>query len=152
MTGDDTLRAVLPRLTQLSAAMGRGRLVQQATDATGLNLDRPGMTILITLANAGTPMRVGEIAERMQVVGPHATRQVQALEQRGLVQRVTDPTDKRVSLIKPTPAGTEAAQTYLATVLGWFSEVIADWPAQDRSDLGRLLGKLADDVTARLSE
>ncbi|TDD45199.1 MarR family transcriptional regulator [Kribbella antibiotica] len=152
MTRDDGLLEILPRLSQLSAAISRGRLAQQATDATGLNLDRPGMTILITLANAGTPLRVGEIAERMQVVGPHVTRQVQALEQRGLVQRVADPTDKRVSLIEPTPTGTEAAQTYMTTVLGWFREVIADWPTQDRTNLGRLLGKLADDVTTRLTQ
>lgn len=151
MSRDDDLLDVLPRLTQLSAALSRGQLAQQATDATGLNLDRPGMTILVTLANAGTPLRVGEIADRMQVVGPHITRQVQALEQRGLVQRIADPNDKRASLIEPTPAGTQAAQTYLTTVLGFFREVVAEWPAQDRADLGRLLGKLADDITARLA-
>jgi DNA-binding MarR family transcriptional regulator len=151
MAPDDSLLDVLPRLTQLSAALNRGQLVQRATDATGLNLDRPAMTILVTLANTGAPMRVGEIAERMQVVGPHVTRQVQALEQRGLVQRVADPNDKRVSLIEPTATGTEAAQAYMTTILGWFREVIAEWPAQDRADLGRLLGKLADDITSRLS-
>ncbi|MET7277838.1 MarR family transcriptional regulator [Kribbella sp. NPDC005582] len=151
MTRDDDLLDVLPRLTQLSAAISRGQLAQRATDATGLNLDRPGMTILVTLANAGGPLRIGEIADRMQVAGPHITRQVQALEQRGLVQRVTDPHDKRASLIEPTPTGAEAATTYLTTVLGFFREVVAEWPAQDRADLGRLLGKLADDITARLT-
>lgn len=151
MTRDDGLLAVLPRLAQLTAALNRGQLAQRATDATGLNLDRPGMTILVTLVNAGAPMRVGEIADRMQVVGPHITRQVQALEQRGLVQRITDAKDKRASLIEPTPAGAEAARTYMTTVLGWFQETIAHWPAQDRADLGRLLTKLVDDVTTRLS-
>jgi len=151
LTRDDALLDVLPRLTQLSAAISRGRLAQQATDATGLNLDRPGMTILVTLANAGTPLRIGEIADRMQVAGPHITRQVQALEQRALVQRVTDPHDKRASLIEPTPTGTQAATTYLTTALSFFREVVAEWPAQDRADLGRLLGKLADDITARLA-
>ncbi|WP_405062353.1 MarR family transcriptional regulator [Kribbella sp. NBC_01505] len=150
MTADDGLD-ILPRLAQLSAALSRGRIAQQAIDATGLALDRPAISILTTLATAGTPLRVGELADRMQVVGPHATRQVQALEQRGLVQRVADPTDKRASLIELTPTGTEAAQTYLGTILGWFREAIAEWPTQDRTDLGRLLGKLADDVTTRLT-
>ncbi|MFK4082570.1 MarR family winged helix-turn-helix transcriptional regulator [Kribbella sp. NPDC020789] len=151
MTADDSLLDLLPRLTQLSAALTRGQLAQRATDATGLNLDRPGISILVTLANTGTPMRVGEIADRMQVAGPHITRQVQALEQRNLVQRVTDPNDKRVSLIEPTPAGAEAAKAYLTTVLGFFREVVAEWPAQDQADLGRLLTKLAEDITTKLS-
>ncbi|MFB6721646.1 MarR family winged helix-turn-helix transcriptional regulator [Kribbella sp. NPDC056345] len=149
---DDDLLAVLPRIAQLSTAMNRGRMAQRAMDATGLSLDRPGLTILVTLVTEGTPLRVGEIADRMQVVGPHVTRQVQALEQRGLVQRVADPHDKRVSLIEPTPTGTEAAQRYMTTVLGWFRDVINDWPAQDRADLGRLLTKLADDLTTKLTE
>ncbi|MFJ2864321.1 hypothetical protein [Kitasatospora sp. NPDC087314] len=33
----------------------------------------------------------------------------------------------------------------------WFTDAMADWSDQDRSDLGRLLGKLADDVIARLA-
>ncbi|MEU4190759.1 MarR family transcriptional regulator [Kribbella sp. NPDC026611] len=143
--------ALLPRLAQLSTAMSRGRLAQQATEATGLSLDRPAMTILLTLSMAGTPLRVGEIADRMQVVGPHVTRQIQSLEQRGLVRRVADPTDRRASLIEATETGAEAAKRYTGAIVSWFREVVADWPTHDRTELGRLLSKLADDVTARLS-
>ena len=142
---------MLPRLAQLSNAINRGRLTKRAIEATGLNLERPALSILLTLAMAGEPLRIGEIAERMQVVGPHVTRQTQALEQRGLVRRVPHPTDRRVSLIEPTPEGAEAANRYTGSIVGWFNEVIAEWPPQDREDLGRLLGKLADDVTAHLT-
>ncbi|GAB2588144.1 MarR family winged helix-turn-helix transcriptional regulator [Kribbella endophytica] len=144
--------SALPRLAQISNAMNRGRLAQRATEATGLSLDRPALTILLTLAMAGEPLRIGEIAERMQVVGPHVTRQTQALEQRGLVRRVPHPTDRRVSLIEPTADGAAAANRYTASIVGWFNEVVADWPTQDRQDLGRLLAKLADDVTAHLAK
>lgn len=147
----DAVLAVLPRLERLSNAIARGRLAERAAEEAGLNLDRPALGVLITLRMAGTPLRVGEIAQRMQVVGPHVTRQVQALERRGLVQRVADPDDRRASLIEPTPAGTEAGDRYTATMVSWFSEAIRDWPDSDRRDLARLLGKLADDVTARLS-
>lgn len=144
--------ALLPRLAQLSTALNRGRLTQQATEATGLALDRPAMSILLTLSMADGALRVGEIADRMQVVGPHVTRQVQALEHRGLVRRVADPNDRRASLIEPTESGTEAANRYTSTIVSWFREVIADWPANDRTELGRLLGKLADDITTRLTQ
>ncbi|WP_399894617.1 MarR family winged helix-turn-helix transcriptional regulator [Streptomyces sp. BBFR51] len=145
------LLAVLPRLTQLSAAFTKGRLTERATDAAGLALDRPAMGVLLALRTADAPLRIGEIADRMQVVGPHVTRQVQALEKRGLVRRVADPHDRRASLIEPTEAGTEAANRYVTSLLGWFAEALADWPQQDRDDLTRLLTRLADDVTARLA-
>lgn len=48
------------------------------------------MTVLATLHLAGQPLRVGEIATRMPVVGPHVTRHVDGLEKRGLIRRVTD--------------------------------------------------------------
>src|SRR5579875_2938743 len=106
---------ILPRLERLSNAISRGRLAERAAEAAGLNLDRPALGVLVSLRLAGTPLRIGEIAERMQVVGPHVTRQVQALERRGLVQRVADPHDRRASLIEPTAAGTEATDRYTGT-------------------------------------
>ncbi|CAL9342202.1 MarR family winged helix-turn-helix transcriptional regulator [Streptomyces sp. enrichment culture] len=145
------LVAVLPRLTQLSAAFNKGRLTERAAEAAGLALDRPAIGVLVTLRTADEPLRIGEIADRMQVVGPHVTRQVQALEKRGLVRRVADPHDRRASLIEPTGAGLEAANRYVASLLGWFAEALTDWPRQDREDLTRLLTRLADDVTARLA-
>ncbi|MFD4901088.1 MarR family winged helix-turn-helix transcriptional regulator [Streptomyces sp. NPDC058411] len=144
------LLAVLPRITRLSGALTKGRLIERATAEAGLALDRPAVGVLVSLRTADKPLRIGEIADRMQVVGPHVTRQVQALEKRGLVRRVGDPHDRRASLIEPTEAGAEAANRYVASLLGWFAEALADWPQQDRDDLARLLTRLADDVTARL--
>ncbi|WP_455711655.1 MarR family transcriptional regulator [Streptomyces griseoluteus] len=54
---------------------------------------------------ADRPLLIGQIAERMQVVGPHVTRQVQSLERRGLVHRVSAPHDRRAGLIEPTREG-----------------------------------------------
>ncbi|MEV5333612.1 MarR family winged helix-turn-helix transcriptional regulator [Streptomyces werraensis] len=147
----DDLLAVLPRLIRLSSAFNKGRLVDRAARAAGPSLDRPAVGVLVSLLAAGEPLRIGEIADRMQVVGPHVTRQVQVLEKRRLVRRIADPLDRRASLIEPTEAGNDAARRYVTTLLGWFAEVLADWPRQDRDDLLRLLARFADDVTARLA-
>ncbi|MFC8825131.1 MarR family winged helix-turn-helix transcriptional regulator [Streptomyces sp. NPDC057137] len=141
----------MPRLAELSNAVTRGRLPERAIEATGLALDRPELTVLMALHMADKPLRIGEIAERMQVVGPHVTRQVQALERRGLVGRLSDPEDRRASLIEPTPEGARAANRYATYLIGWFSEAIGGWSDQDRGDLGRLLGRLVDDVTAHMA-
>ena len=104
---------MLPRLMQLGAVLNRGHLVERAMEAVGDPLDRPGLTVLITLRMAGQPLRVGEIAARMQVVGPHVTRHLHDLERRGLVRRVTDPDDQRARLIELTAEGAAATGRYM---------------------------------------
>lgn len=146
------LTGLLPRLGQLSTLMNRGRFTELAMEGAGLSLDRPAMTILLTLHLAGRPLRVGEIATRMQVVGPHITRQVNVLEKRGLVGRVTDPQDSRARLIEATPEGVAAARRYMGVLLGWFTDALADWSEEDRQDLGRLLARFADDFAAHLRD
>ncbi|CAM5417354.1 Winged helix-turn-helix transcriptional regulator OS=Streptomyces tendae OX=1932 GN=GUR47_06045 PE=4 SV=1 [Streptomyces tendae] len=89
---------VLPRLTQLSAAFTKGRLTERAAEAAGLALDRPAMGVLVTLRTADQPLRIGETPTGCRSWARTCTRQVQALEKRGLVRRVADPHDRRASL------------------------------------------------------
>lgn len=148
---DNLLESLLPRLTQLSGVLNRARLLDHAMAAAGLTVDRPALGVLAELRAAGRPLRIGEIATRMQVVGPHVTRLVKGLEQRGLIQRVTDPDDQRARLIAPTAEGASATERYMRVVFGWFDEALAGWPAQDRAELGRLLGRMVDDLSVHLA-
>ena len=140
------LISVLPRVSQLSNTMNRGQLVEHAMAASGLDLERPAMSVLMSLLMAGEPLRVGEIARRMQVAGPHVTRLLHNLEGRGLVRRVPDPQDGRARLAELTAPGSEAASRYLRSMFGWFGEALTDWPAEDLETLGRLLVRLLDDL------
>ncbi|GGL04990.1 MarR family winged helix-turn-helix transcriptional regulator [Mangrovihabitans endophyticus] len=153
-SGDDLpfLRAVLPRISQLGMLMNRSRLYERTVARAGITADRPALSVLITLHTAGQPLRVGEIAERMKVVGPHITRQLHQLERRALVRRVTDPQDQRARLVELTAEGSGTVERYMQGVLGWFAEAIADWSEADRDEFGRLLGRFADDVAARLAK
>ena len=148
---EDMLTELVPHLTRLSTVLGRGELYERAVAATGLPLERPAMTILVILHGADEPLRIGQIAAQMQVAGPHATRHVQALEGRGLVERVVDPHDQRARLITLTAKGRRTTGRYLAVVNGWFTDALAGWTASDRRDLTRLLGRLIDDLAARLA-
>lgn len=51
------------------------------------------------------PLRVGAIARNAGIRVPSATEQVIKLEAAGFVERIADPTDARVVLVKPTEAG-----------------------------------------------
>ncbi|WP_037367649.1 MarR family winged helix-turn-helix transcriptional regulator [Amycolatopsis orientalis] len=146
------LRDLLPRLNELSGTLRRGKLFDRAVEATGLPLERPAMSVLGILHIEGQPLRVGEIANRMNVVGPHVTRQVQGLESRGLVRRVADPDDQRARLIELTPEGKAATERYVEVIEGWFSSALSGWTEEDRQLLDQLLKRLVEDLTARLSE
>lgn len=140
--------AMLPRISRLSTSLSRGRLMEHALEASGLNLDRPAMGVLISLRMSGEPLRIGEIARRMEVAGPHVTRLVHELERRELARRIADPDDKRARQVELTPAGTEAVNGYLRHIFGWFAEALVDWSPDDLRTLGTLLNRLLDDLTA----
>ncbi|MGW4093114.1 MarR family winged helix-turn-helix transcriptional regulator [Nocardia sp. NPDC004750] len=151
MSGDnDALKGLLPRMAQLSNTLGRGQLFETATATAGITLERPAVTILVILESAGRPLRVGEIAARMQVAGPHVTRQLNGLEQRRLVRRVPDPDDQRARLITLTSAGEQLIGRYLRVIDGWFDRALSGWSESDQRDLVRLLGRLVDDLSAHL--
>jgi DNA-binding MarR family transcriptional regulator len=145
------LRAVLPHLARLGTVLNRSRLVEHAMDEAGGGLDRPAISILTTLNQAGEPLRVGEIAARMRVAGPHVTRQVHLLERRGLVRRLADEHDRRARRIALTPAGAGAAERYVSAVLGKLDDALRGWSAQDRATFYRLLARFADDLAAHFA-
>ncbi|SDS11702.1 MarR family winged helix-turn-helix transcriptional regulator [Microlunatus soli] len=146
------LMAVLPRLTQFGHAMNRGRLVEQALRDGGVSLDRPSMSVLMSLLLADEPLRIGEIARRMQVAGPHVTRLLHDLERRGLARRVSDPADARARLVELTPEGADAANGYVRSIVGWFGDALTDWSPEDLRTLGTLLTRLVDDLNTHVAE
>lgn len=149
--GEFDLLVLLPRIAQLSTVLNRSDLIERAVETAGVDLDRPTVGVLLALHMAGEPLRIGEIAKRLQVVGPHITRQVHELERRGLARRIPDPDDQRARRVELTTDGATAISRYLETVLGTLGEALADWSPADRQTFGRLVGRFVDDLTARLS-
>jgi len=145
------LRSVLPRLMQLGTLLNRSGLGERAMKRVGADLDRPGLSIILALHMGGKAMRVGEIADRMQVAGPHVTRHLHVLERRRLVRGLADPDDRRARLVELTPDGAELADRYVTTLLGWFGEALSGWSPKDRQAFYDLLLRLPDDLAAFLS-
>ena len=90
---------------------------------------RTGATGDITpsqLAVLGTVLRhervtVSQIAEYEHVAPPSASKIVAALERHGLVERSTDPNDRRVTLISATAAGLTYADEVRAASRTWLA-------------------------------
>jgi DNA-binding MarR family transcriptional regulator len=83
------------------------RLRQEAYEAeAGADLS-PTLTAALATIERHGPLSPSELAERESVRRPTATRIVASLEGRGLVERASNPGDRRASLISATPDGRE---------------------------------------------
>jgi len=87
--------------------------------------------------------RLSELAERAQTTKQLMAYLVDALEERGYVERVPDPTDRRAKLVRFTTRGRAAARAGGAIIHG----IEAEWGRrigeQHMRDLRSLLGHLA---------
>jgi DNA-binding MarR family transcriptional regulator len=70
-----------------------------------LGLTWAQLRALRTLARSGPPLRMSELAERLRIARRSATSLVDELVERGLVERLPDPADRRAVTVAVTPAG-----------------------------------------------
>ncbi|MEV0232652.1 MarR family transcriptional regulator [Nonomuraea sp. NPDC050786] len=147
---DEDLNRTVVAFRTLVNSLNRAKTHERLTEAAGVRLDRPDVQILAHLLDAPEPCRIGAIAEGLRVESPHVTRHVASLEQRKLVERVRDPNDGRAWRIALTEEGIEVANKCRKVTTDWFEGALAEWSTADRAELSRLMGKLADDLTAHL--
>jgi DNA-binding MarR family transcriptional regulator len=143
--GDDLLEAA-GSMSRLARMFKRTRVYERACLEAGITVDRVGVQVLSLVSKAEEPPSLKELAEAMQVEGPHATRQVQRLVARGLVEKTVDPGDRRVARITLTPAGAEVIDRYHAVLKDWMRAAVAHWPADDRRQVCTLVMRWADDI------
>ncbi len=94
--------------------------------------------------------RMHEIAEGLQIDASTATRAVDRLERRGLVERARDPENGRFVQVTLTDEGRRVHGELLERRLEFVSNVLDQFSDGDREVLVRLLPVLADAVTAAL--
>lgn len=93
-----------PAVPETAELAGRLRIAAGRIARDGLGQKRvDGMTpsritALAVLAAEG-PLRMGELAARLGISAPTASRLVECLAERGFIQRVTDPADHRATRV-----------------------------------------------------
>ena len=85
-----------------SAAIHLLRTLRKEDDASGLSAPRLSALSVVVF---GGPLTLGRLARAEQVRPPTMTRIVTGLEQEGLVKRIGDPRDHRLTKIQATPKG-----------------------------------------------
>jgi DNA-binding MarR family transcriptional regulator len=99
-----------------------------------------------------SPIPIGDLAAAEQVSPPAMTRIVDHLEARGLVARRVDPSDRRVTLLALTPAGTRTLAGMRSRKNAFLAERLAALSEDERSLVraaAPILERLAADAGER---
>ena len=100
--------------------------------------------VLAALRRAGSPYELspGRLLRETLVTSGTMTNRVDRLVQRGMVERLPDPHDRRGVLVRLTPEGKQAVDGAFSALLAAEAALITDLPAAEQAALARLLGTL----------
>jgi DNA-binding MarR family transcriptional regulator len=93
-------------------------------------LDRSAVVILAELQIHG-PQGISTLATNLQLDISTASRQTAALEAKGLVERLTDPEDGRVSLLQITALGEDQLREVRQVYHVILAEILQDWSEEE---------------------
>lgn len=86
--------------------------------------------------------RLSQLAEALRIAPRSATEVVDALEDRGLVRRLPDPSDRRATCVGLTSDGRRVLRVIDRTRQAEAERFLASLPQEDRSELERILRRL----------
>lgn len=130
-----------PRLDEQLLRAARGLRRGWARSLEPLALTPHQARALRVVGEQGAP-RLGAVADRLHIAPRSATEVVDALADRGLVERVPDEADRRATCVVLTDAGRQVLAEVQEAQAASAAEHFAPLDAQDRADLARVLAKL----------
>lgn len=143
---EELAKLIRPALTKLYVLYFR---VAEQSDLTG-----PQMTIMTRLNDEG-PARISHIAQAEGIRMPTASNALHQLEQRGMIERIRDESDRRGVKVQLTELGVseltrvgEERTAYLTEMLQTLPEELLD----DAAKLPHVINALADSYSAALIE
>lgn len=94
------------------------------------------------LVAARDPLRMGDLADKLEIVPRSATAMVDGLEEAGFVTREIDRDDRRSILLAPTAKGQELIARLAEQRRASAEALFAPLSAQEKSELLRLLASI----------
>lgn len=139
----DELVAIERALEQLLRLYASRKVHARRSAAAGVMVTQQGYLLLRRLHEDGD-MPMGELAKITQMDPAAAGRQARQLEEDGLVTRTKGEDDGRQVVVQVTPRGAAVRQRLSAVGEHHMSDVLADWPAEDRERLALLLPRFVE--------
>lgn len=127
-------------MSLIHAAQGITEQLEGALGQAGLSMAK--FSALTALADAGEPLTLGDLADRLSCVRSNITQLVDRLEADGLVLRVADPSDRRSIRAELTELGMERQQAGQESLTRAQHEIASRISAADLIGLQSVLGAL----------
>lgn len=105
----------------------------------------PHQARALRLVQTHGPIRPGEVARLLRIAPRSATEVIDGLEERGLVRRRPDPSDRRAMIVEVTGAAVAALERTEAMRVAAIEDYTAAMSPADRRELARLLTLLVAD-------
>ena len=110
------------------------RLHRQLRREAGVDLTPSQISALAAIDNHG-PLTLGSLAEHENVSAPSITKVTAVLEQRGLVTRRADPSDRRVQFVTATAAGSTLVAESRRRKTAWLTSRVRELSPIQRQQL-----------------
>ncbi|WP_153038828.1 MarR family winged helix-turn-helix transcriptional regulator, partial [Rathayibacter tanaceti] len=130
-----------------SAATALTRFAGRSSGATGLGAQSGAVWSTLAELRTASPVRLGELAERVRVTQPTMTGIIARLDEADWIRRVHDTSDGRAWLIEGTTAGFDALREHRLRLEAALAPLFDDLDADDR----RALERAAAIVEARVA-
>lgn len=89
-------------------------------------------------------MRLSDLAEHLHIAPRSTTEVVDALQERELIERQADPTDRRATVVALTEQGRQVGEAIKSARSAEAERFFGHLSASDRAQLARILRKLRD--------
>ena len=129
-------------LDRLIRRAGLPRVQQHLNAAAGVSLDRSSYWLASWLTDAES-LRLSDLADVLRTDLSTVSRQVQAAERAGLVERRPDPSDGRASRVHLTVGGRDALVRLRAVQRAEILAAIAEWSPEDQQRFADLTNRFA---------
>jgi DNA-binding MarR family transcriptional regulator len=136
---DEPYQSVERELALLLRRARRLSLSIAAEVHPGLDATAYGMLVLL---DEHSPVRAADIVGFLGLDKSTVSRQLSALSDLGLAERLPDPSDRRASLVQVTAVGHERLRRARNDRLEHLRSFLHSWPEEDVAELARLLGRL----------
>ncbi|MBJ3814585.1 MarR family transcriptional regulator [Shimwellia pseudoproteus] len=107
----------------------------------------PRFDMLAQLDRFPEGIKMGELSRLMLVTGGNITGLADSLEKEGMAERVYDPSDRRACRVRLTRVGKQQFDLMAEAHQHWLNTLMANIPAQEKSQLYPLLGHFKHQLT-----
>jgi len=141
-TGLDELRLGLNRLQRMLASR---RIQSRLAAAAGVDLGQQAVQVLRVIGD-GKERPAADIAREARMDVAAVSRQLRALEAKGLLTRRASPDHGSVVLVEATADGRAIAERLETVQSRHIGDALASWSDEECAALGRALLRLVDDL------